>query len=100
MCLLCGGLLCTDRCTEELPDDDTHVSKHVGAAELNNKLLKNQCIRWLFINIRFLDCLTHEDRPIGSPKRRKEATNLLCVTSQKIETSAYTLAFTGWLFCN
>jgi hypothetical protein len=25
---------------EELPDDDTHVSKRVGAAELNNKLLK------------------------------------------------------------
>jgi hypothetical protein len=63
----CGGLLCTDtrppgnrhittynaefinNCirfacnsagTEELPDDDTHVSKHVGAAEWNSKTLK------------------------------------------------------------
>jgi hypothetical protein len=26
--------------TEDLPDDDTYVSKHVGAAEWNNKLLK------------------------------------------------------------
>jgi hypothetical protein len=38
VCLLCGGLVCT--AMEELPDDDTHVSKHVVAAEWNNKLLK------------------------------------------------------------
>jgi hypothetical protein len=65
MYLLCGGLVCIDlsgyvaRCiqfacnsagTEELPDD-MHVSKHVGAAEYNDKLLKNQCMCWLFINI-------------------------------------------------
>jgi hypothetical protein len=44
MCLLCGCITrnlinhcirfaCNSADTEELPDDDTHVSKHVGAAE-------------------------------------------------------------------
>jgi hypothetical protein len=37
----CIRFACNSEGTEELPDDDTHVSKHVGAAKQNNKLLKS-----------------------------------------------------------
>jgi hypothetical protein len=34
----CIRFACDSAGTEELPDDDTHVSKHVGAAEQNNTM--------------------------------------------------------------
>jgi hypothetical protein len=40
---------CNSAGTEKLPDDDAHVSKHIALAELNSKLLENQCTCWLFI---------------------------------------------------
>jgi hypothetical protein len=46
----CIRLACNSVGKEELPDDDTHVSKHVGAAE-KIKNARIQCICWLFINI-------------------------------------------------
>jgi hypothetical protein len=65
----CIQFTCNSADTEELSDDDTHVSKHVGAAEYNKKLLKYQCSSWLFINI--------EQKMHGMKIKKKKAFSLV-----------------------
>jgi hypothetical protein len=48
-------LLSNSADTEKLPEDCALASKHVGAVELNNKIVK-MCICWLFVNTVYTAC--------------------------------------------